>query len=145
MAKRSQKLNRSVAKRSTKKPLPKKNKNTGRHKKKKRPVWLPEGKFEITESRNESIIMETANLQYIEAKGRACEIVLWINEADKKIPSSKSLGEMAAELCDKNIKRVHNSFLINLNHITRHVKIKNDDNVILKSGCRIPISRNKEW
>jgi two-component system, LytTR family, response regulator len=60
-----------------------------------------------------------------------------------KVIVSKTLKEYDDLLCTKNFFRVHQSHLINLNHI-ESVHSSDGDYVLLSAGHRVEISRRKK-
>ncbi|HWY12073.1 MAG TPA: LytTR family DNA-binding domain-containing protein [Bacteroidia bacterium] len=61
----------------------------------------------------------------------------------KKLCISKTIGHYEALLCldDNNFMRVHNSHIVNLNHVTKF--IKNPGTIITTENYEVPISQNK--
>jgi two-component system LytT family response regulator len=60
-----------------------------------------------------------------------------------KLFISKTIGDYETLLCsnDNNFMRVHQSHIVNLNHVVRYIK---DNNVIItKDNCEVPISKTK--
>jgi two-component system, LytTR family, response regulator len=62
-----------------------------------------------------------------------------------KLMISKTIGDYESLLCNKenNFMRVHQSHIINLNHVTRFTK-DNGGTIITKDNCQIPLSKNKK-
>lgn len=110
-------------------------------KKPAKPSWLIEGNLLIQKSRTESMVVDAAELQYIQGKGRCSSIHLRVNEKDEIIPSSFSLSQIGNGIINKGIKRVHKSFIVNCRHIVMFKKQKHKKILVLKSGVEIPLSR----
>ncbi len=60
----------------------------------------------------------------------------------KKIIASKTLKEFETVLQNESFYRVHNSFLVNLNHVDMYVKA--DGGSVVVHGQKLPISRTKK-
>jgi two-component system LytT family response regulator len=61
----------------------------------------------------------------------------------RKIIASRTLKEFDNELCslNSNFMRVHHSFIINLNRVSRY--IKNSESVVMQDEITIPISKSR--
>jgi len=114
---------------------------TVKPKKPAKPSWLVEGNLLIQKSRTESIVVDAAELQYVQGKGRCSSIHLRANEKDEIIASSFSLSQIGNGIINKGIKRVHKSYIINCRHIALFKKQKHKKSLVLKSGVEIPLSR----
>lgn len=62
---------------------------------------------------------------------------------DKQIVSSKSMKEYEELLEEYNFFRVHNSHLINLNHLEKYVK-GDGGYVVMSDKCTVPVSRSRK-
>ncbi|MCE3226662.1 MAG: hypothetical protein K0S32_1213 [Bacteroidetes bacterium] len=62
-----------------------------------------------------------------------------------KLMISKTIGDYETLLCNKenSFMRVHQSHIINLNHVTRFTK-DNGGTIITKDNCQVPLSKNKK-
>jgi len=60
-----------------------------------------------------------------------------------KLLISKTIGEYETLLCNKenNFMRVHQSHIVNLNHVTKY--IKDNSTIITKDNYEVPLSKNK--
>ncbi len=70
---------------------------------------------------NELIFLEPNNILYIESENSYSFIHL---SNGKKITSSKSIGYYEELLSEKSFFRIHNSFVINLDKVTRYIRGK---------------------
>jgi len=106
---------------------------------------------EMIRSRSIKIPLPTKNiiefilpkeLIYIEANASFCKVVLLNMEV---IEVTKSLKEYESILCrdDLNFIRIHNSFIINLNYVTRYHK-ENGGYVVMFGNKSIPVSKHKK-
>jgi two-component system LytT family response regulator len=79
---------------------------------------------------------------YIEASGTNAKIGLLNKE---EVLVAKAIKEYEIILCknDFNFIRIHNSFIINLNHITRYLK-ENGGSAVMKGNKSVPISKYKK-
>jgi len=86
-------------------------------------------------------VVDQNDILYCKADGRYTHIYFG---KDKSILTSHLLKEIQAALSDKCFCRIHNSYLINLNHIT---SIKKQKLLVLKNGIELPIAkrRNKSF
>lgn len=64
-------------------------------------------------------------------------------EGNKKLLVSKNIGEIENIINDESFFRVHKSFLVNMNYITRY-SLKNGGEVELKDGSLVLLSRRKK-
>lgn len=64
-------------------------------------------------------------------------------ECEKKILVSKTLKEVEKKFASNSFYRVHNSYLINLNHVKEYFK-KMGGELILTNGLTASVSRNKK-
>jgi two-component system, LytTR family, response regulator len=85
------------------------------------------------------IFVSTNEIIYCEAESNYTSIVL---KGGKKILVSKVLKEIDETLAGPDFFRVHNSYLINLNHISKFVRGEGGY-VIMDDGATISISRNR--
>lgn len=84
-------------------------------------------------------IIKKEDLLYCQSDGRYT--TLWL--ADRKVIASKNLG-VFEELLKGSFIRVHNSYLINYNHI-KIIHKKNGFFCEMKNGKRIPVSKRKQY
>ena len=82
------------------------------------------------------IFVSTADILYCEAESNYTCVVL----QNKKILVSKTLKEIDEALAGGDFYRVHNSFLININHIQRFVR-GDGGYVVMNDGKSVSISR----
>jgi two-component system LytT family response regulator len=64
-------------------------------------------------------------------------------ECEKKILVSKTLKEVEKKFTSESFYRVHNSYLINLNHVKEYFK-KMGGELVLTNGLKASVSRNKK-
>lgn len=79
------------------------------------------------------------DIVYCQADSNYTYVVL---NSDKKILISKSLKFLEQKLPAEFFCRVHQSFLVNLNHIDRYVRGKSG-HLVLDNGRTIPVARRK--
>jgi len=82
------------------------------------------------------IFVSTADILYCEAESNYTCVVL----QNKKILVSKTLKEIDEALAGPDFYRIHNSFLININHIQRFVR-GDGGYVVMNDGKSVSISR----
>ena len=85
-------------------------------------------------------VLNTQDILYCKADDNYTEIYLNTN---KKKLVSKTLKYFETALADANFARVHNSFLVNVNEITKYKKGKGGS-VVLSSGKEIMVSASKK-
>jgi two-component system LytT family response regulator len=84
------------------------------------------------------IFVSTADILYCEAESNYTTVVL----QNKKIVVSKTLKEIDEALAGPDFYRIHNSFLININHVQRFVR-GDGGYVVMNDGKSIGISRSR--
>lgn len=98
-----------------------------------------DGGFIIISNIDKVYLLKSDDISYCKSSGRYTEFHL----TDKKcIVASKSLGEYQNQLSPKGFYRVHNSYIINLNHLVSIVK-KDGSYCKMQDGTELPISRRK--
>jgi len=118
-----------------------------------KPEW---GQFELMEQtrRNEGAVpkqialstleglsfVEVADIIYCKSEGSYCRLFF---ANDDVILLSKSIKDVGELLIACGFMRVHHSYLINLNHITKYIRGEGGE-VIMKNGHNLPISRSKK-
>lgn len=85
------------------------------------------------------LFLESDQIHYAESDGNYTTLYLSDNQ---KIVLSKKLKEVNQMLPERSFFRVHNSYVVNLDQIKEY--LKSDGYVILKSGKKIPVSRQKK-
>ncbi|NKI31020.1 LytR/AlgR family response regulator transcription factor [Croceivirga thetidis] len=85
------------------------------------------------------LFLESDEILYAESDGNYSTIYL---EDGQKLVLTKKLKEVNVMLPSDNFFRIHNSFVVNLGKIKEF--LKTDGYVILKSGHKIPVSRQKK-
>lgn len=85
------------------------------------------------------IFVSTRDIMYCQAESNYTSVVL---AGGKKILVSKVLKEIDETLSGTDFFRIHNSFLINLNHIKKYVR-GDGGYIVMEDGANISISRNK--
>lgn len=84
-------------------------------------------------------LIKKSDILYCKSSGRYTEFHL----KDKTTHvTSKSLGEYECQLAYKEFFRIHNSYMVNLNHLVDITK-KSGSNCRLIDGTELPISRRK--
>ena len=84
------------------------------------------------------LFVSTADIMYCEAESNYTNVVL----STRKIMVSKTLKEIDEALAGPDFYRIHNSFLINLNHIQKYVR-GDGGYVLMNDGKSVSISRSK--
>lgn len=87
-------------------------------------------------SQHETEFIEIQHIVRLEAEG--CYTHLFLNNK-RKITVSKTLREYESILLNKKFVRIHNSHIINMNHILKFIK-KDGFMVLMTDGNYIPIS-----
>jgi len=85
------------------------------------------------------IFVPTAEILYCEAESNYTNVVLL---GGKKILVSKVLKEIDEALAGQDFFRIHNSYLVNLNHITKFVR-GDGGYVVMQDGSSVGISRSR--
>ena len=84
------------------------------------------------------LFVSTADIMYCEAESNYTSVVL----AGRKVLVSKTLKEIDDALEGQEFYRIHNSFLVNLNHIQKYVR-GDGGYVVMNDGKAVSISRSK--
>ena len=85
------------------------------------------------------IFVSTQDILYCEAESNYTSVIL---KGGKKILVSKVLKDIDETLSGSNFYRIHNSYLINLNHIKKYVR-GDGGYVIMENDVTISISRSR--
>ncbi len=85
------------------------------------------------------IFVPTQDILYCQAESNYTSVVL---SGGKKVLVSKVLKEIDEALSGPDFFRIHNSFLINLNHIKKYVRGEGGY-IIMEDGANISISRSR--
>jgi two-component system LytT family response regulator len=85
------------------------------------------------------IFVPTTDILYCQAESNYTNVVL---SGNKKILVSKVLKEIDEALSGSDFFRIHNSFLVNLNHISRYVR-GDGGYVVMADGATVGISRSR--
>ncbi|MBO6607863.1 LytTR family DNA-binding domain-containing protein [Psychroserpens sp.] len=85
-------------------------------------------------------VIETANIMYCKADDNYTEI--YLNNNKKKLVS-KTLKYFEDALSESGFARVHKSYLVNVNEVTKYVKGKGGS-VVLSNGKQIMVSASKK-
>ena len=86
----------------------------------------------------EFILME--DIIYCQSDGSYTNVIL---QNGSKLYISKSLRYLEEGLCDYHFFRVHNSFIINLQHIQRYIRT-DGGRIIMSNGDEVKVSRSKK-
>lgn len=93
----------------------------------------------VVKDRNEIRIIPVEKITYLEAD----DDYVTIHTADKRHLKNTTMKYLEETLNPKMFVRVHRSFIINTNALTKIEPFKKNSHIaILKDGTRIPISRN---
>jgi two-component system LytT family response regulator len=84
------------------------------------------------------LFVSTAHILYCEAESNYTSVVM----INRKVLVSKTLKEIDEALGGPEFYRIHNSFLINLNHIQKYVR-GDGGYVMMNDGKAVSISRSK--
>lgn len=84
------------------------------------------------------LFVSTADIMYCEAESNYTSVVL----CNRKVLVSKTLKEIDEALSGNDFYRIHNSFLINLNHIEKYIR-GDGGYVVMNDGKAVSISRAK--
>lgn len=85
------------------------------------------------------IFLDEEELIYVESDGNYCTLIL---ANSQRIVITKKLKEVDAILPNHSFFRIHNSYIVNLNKIKEF--IKNDGYVVMDSGHKIPVARQRK-
>lgn len=94
---------------------------------------IEEENFVLIKGAEKEIFVREKRILYIQAETKYCNIIL---ENQDSMFSDKSIGEWAEEIEERGFFLCHRSYLVNLYHLK-----KIDDDILLSSGERIPVSR----
>jgi two-component system, LytTR family, response regulator len=95
----------------------------------------------VVMDKQECIFLKVKNICYIEANGAYSNIYL---QDGKKMVVSKNVKVFAEKLSESSFCRIHKSYLININFISKYVK-SDGGYLIMENGASIPVSvRRKE-
>ena len=106
---------------------------------------------ELTEKQSTKIALPGKNgiqfvapedITYIEANSNHSIVTL---SNDNTVTVTKALKDYEAQLCTKNSTfiRIHNSFIINFNYVTKYLK-EDGGYAVIKNKKNIPLSKNKK-
>ena len=94
----------------------------------------------IALSTNDGLIfVQTHEIMYCKAESNYTQVVLNNN---KKILVAKTLKDIDDTLAGKDFFRVHNSYLVNINHISKFVR-GDGGYILMPDNTEISISRSK--
>lgn len=85
------------------------------------------------------IFVPTSDIVYCQAESNYTSVIL---TGGKKIVVSKVLKDIDEALSGPDFFRIHNSYLVNLNHITRFVR-GDGGYVVMQDGATVGISRSR--
>ena len=85
------------------------------------------------------IFLNLEEILFVESDGNYSTLFLIDNQ---KILVTKKLKEIASLLPEDRFFRIHNSYIINLNKIKEF--LKTDGYVVMESGHRIPVARQRK-
>ncbi|MCB9308944.1 MAG: response regulator transcription factor [Lewinellaceae bacterium] len=119
-----------------------------RIKKVKRNRFISENEAGFDHTSNEKVSLSTqdavyflkpSDIIYIMADGAYCNVYLNDNS---KIMISKSIGDFEKQLNSLCFSRIHNSYIVNTNHIKQIMKLDGGC-ICLTNGTQLPISRRR--
>lgn len=86
--------------------------------------------------------VQSSNIVYIEANSNTCKALII---GQQILEVNKSLKEYENLLCKSgnHFIRIHNSFIINLNHVVRYLR-EDGGYVVMQGKKTIPVSKNKK-
>lgn len=90
----------------------------------------------VVMDKQECIFLKVKNICYIEANGAYSNIYL---QDGKKMVVSKNVKVFAEKLSESSFCRIHKSYLININFISKYVK-SDGGYLIMENGASIPVS-----
>lgn len=100
-------------------------------------------------NKNKLLIHSKTGIEYIDLEDIVCfesrSNYTYIYLADaKNILTSKTLKEFEQQLCEENsdFMRVHHSFIINLQKVTRY--LKDQESIMMANDHRIPLSKKRK-
>ncbi len=94
----------------------------------------------VVMDKQECIFLKVKNICYIEADGAYSNIYL---QDGKKMVVSKNVKVFAEKLSEASFCRIHKSYLININFISKYVK-SDGGYLIMENGASIPVSVRKK-
>jgi two-component system LytT family response regulator len=86
------------------------------------------------------LFVNTADIIFCESDSNYTKVVL---KEGKRILVSKPMKEIDDTLSGNDFYRIHNSFLINLNHINKYVR-GDGGYVVMNDGTPVSISRTRK-
>ena len=78
--------------------------------------------------------LNATDILYLEANNKHC----FIHLMDEVIPCKKTMARVFATLPEKQFKKIHRAFIVNLNYIKKY----NNEYVFLSNGEKLHVSRN---
>lgn len=94
----------------------------------------------VVMDKQECIFLKVKNICYIEANGAYSNI--YLNDG-RKVIVSKNVKVFSEKLSEQVFCRIHKSYLINLNFISKYVK-SDGGYIIMENGASIPVSMRKK-
>lgn len=87
--------------------------------------------------------VQMGDIVYVEANSNSSQVLT--SEENRIICTNRSLKDYEEVLCRENSPfiRIHNSFLINVNHATKYIR-EDGGYVVMKENKTIPISKQKK-
>lgn len=85
------------------------------------------------------VFVKTADIAYCKADSNYTQVVMHDN---RKITVARTLKELDDTLAGPDFIRVHNSYLVNINHVRRYVK-GDGGYIVMPDDCQITIARSK--
>ncbi len=90
------------------------------------PLWIKSGE--------ETYCLSSSDIYYIEADNKHCVVHL----QDESLPCNKTMAKVSKVLPKNHFIKINRAYIVNLSHIIKY----NSDNVFLKNGMIVHISRN---
>jgi len=84
--------------------------------------------------------LEQDDVIYLQSEGSYTHLLL---KGDKKILSSKSIGDFEEMLSDKGFFRIHHSNIINITHLSKYIR-QDGGYVEMSNGATLTVSRRKK-
>jgi two-component system LytT family response regulator len=94
----------------------------------------------VVMDKQECIFLKVKNICYIEADGAYSNIYL---QDGRKLVVSKNVKVFADKLSEDLFYRIHKSYLININFISKYIK-SDGGYLIMENGASIPVSVRKK-
>lgn len=95
----------------------------------------------VVNSRTGIESIEAQDIIYLESQSNYTRIFL---KHDRELLTSKTLKEYESQLCndDTRFMRIHNSYIVNLNQVTRY--LKSSEMLVMSNDQKVPLAKSRK-